>query len=241
VIGADIAVGDDWRVGALGGYSHNWLSQSDGSGDINSIHIGAYGSGEVGPLAVRGGLGYSWNHVKSKRDVDFAGVDENLKSNYDAHLLQVFTEAGYPVAIERVTIEPYAGFGYTHLWSGSFKETGGDAALQGKASQEDMPYSLLGLRAEGAVAQIDAMILSLRGGLAWQHLFGDVTPSTSVRFEGSQSFQTEGLPIARNSLVAEAGVDLQVDRNLSLGIGYDGQAAKDSYNHNFTANLIWQF
>ncbi|MDY0883599.1 autotransporter domain-containing protein [Dongia soli] len=104
-----------------------------------------------------------------------------------------------------------------------------------------MPYSLLGLRVDGEVARFDSMSLNLRGGLGWQHLFGDVTPSTSVRFEGSDSFQSQGLPIARNSLVAEAGIDLTVDRNLSLGLGYDGQAAKDSYNHTFNASLIWNF
>ncbi|MDY0883560.1 autotransporter domain-containing protein [Dongia soli] len=241
VIGADVAVGEDWRVGALGGYSHSWVDQADSNDDINSIHIGAYGSGQVGPIALRGGLGYSWNHVKAKRDVAFGAVDENLKSNYDAHLLQAFAEAGYPIAVGNTVIEPYGGFGYTHLWSDSFKEKGGAAALEGKSSQEDMPYSLLGLRINGEVARFDSMSLNLRGGLGWQHMLGNVTPSTSVRFEGSDSFQPRGLPIARDALIAEAGIDLTVDRNFSLGIGYDGQAAKDSYNHTFNANLTWKF
>jgi outer membrane autotransporter protein len=228
-------------TGGLIGYSHPWLDQSDSNGDIDAIHVGACGSGKLGPIALRAGAGYSWNHVKTKRDVDFGGIDENLKSVEDAHLVQVFGEAGYPVAIGGATIEPYAGFGYTHLWSCGFRESSSAAALDGKSSQQDTPYSLLGLRLNGEVAHIDPLILNLRGGLGWQHMFGDVTPRTSVRFAGSESFQTQGLPIARDSLVAEAGLDLAIDRNLTLGIGYDGQAAKDSYNHTFNANLTWTF
>ncbi|MDY0883598.1 autotransporter domain-containing protein [Dongia soli] len=141
VIGADIAVGDDWRVGALGGYSHSWVDQADSNGDINSLHVGAYGSGQVGPIALRGGLGYSWNHVKIKRDVDFGTVDENLKSNYDAHLLQVFAEAGYPIAVGNTVIEPYAGFGYTHLWSGSFKDKVARRRSTARAARRTCPIA----------------------------------------------------------------------------------------------------
>ncbi|WP_349236887.1 autotransporter domain-containing protein [Bosea sp. Tri-54] len=56
----------------------------------------------------------------------------------------------------------------------------------------------MGLRASTTFA-LQGMDLTLRGGLAWRHAFGDVTPTAALAFAGSSSFTVAGLPIARDA------------------------------------------
>jgi uncharacterized protein with beta-barrel porin domain len=50
------------------------------------------------------------------------------------------------------------------------------------------------------------------------HAFGDVTPTMLLAFrDGGTRFTIAGVPIARNSLVAEAGLELALSGKVSLG------------------------
>jgi subtilase-type serine protease len=140
-----------------------------------------------------------------------------------------------------VALEPYAGFGYAHIATDGFKENGGSAALQAKSSSDDTPYTTLGLRASGDVARLQDAVVTVRGGLGWQHAYGDLTPSTNMRFSGPTSFQAQGLPIARDALTAEAGIDLAFTNRLTLQLGYPGQVSADSHAHGVDAKLSWSF
>ncbi len=237
----DGAFGHDWRLGLLAGYSHSWIDQANTDSGIDSFHIGAYGGGKVGPVALRAGFGYSWNWIESSRDVVFPGFAEKLDANYHAQTLQAFAEAAYQAQLGPVALEPYAGFGYAHVAADGFRETGGAAALQAKSSTDDTPYTTLGLRASGDVARLENLTVTIRGGLGWQHAFGDLTPSTTMRFGGSTSFQAQGLPIARDALTAEAGIGLAFGKSLLLDLGYDGQVSADSHAHGVDAKLTWKF
>jgi subtilase-type serine protease len=68
LFGGDAAVGDAWRVGVLGGYSHTSFEQSLASGSSKNIHLGIYGGAEWGALALRTGAAYSWHDVETRRE-----------------------------------------------------------------------------------------------------------------------------------------------------------------------------
>ena len=85
------------------------------------------------------------------------------------------------------------------------------------------------------------MDVTLRGGLGWRHAFGDVDPKTTLAFAGSNPFAIAGLPIARDAALVEAGLDLALGRNVSLGASYAAQLASDTQDHAFKANLAVRF
>ena len=66
----------------------------------------------------------------------------------------------------------------------------------------------------------DTLVLKARGMLGWSHVFGDVTPEQSLAFSGGQAFIIEGLPIAEDALDVEAGFDVGIGTNTTLGISY---------------------
>jgi outer membrane autotransporter protein len=50
-----------------------------------------------------------------------------------------------------------------------------------------------------------------------------------------------GSPIARDALVAEAGLDLVVGANVAIGVSWSGQFASGSQSNTVKGNFSWKF
>ncbi len=84
--------------------------------------------------------------------------------------------------------------------------------------------------------------LRARGTLGWRHAFGDITPVAVLAFQsGGAAFALAGSPIARDALVAEAGLDLAVAPNASLGISWTGQFADKVHDNTVKGNFTLRF
>nr|WP_164985951.1 autotransporter domain-containing protein [Bosea sp. Tri-44] len=139
-----------------------------------------------------------------------------------------------------MALEPFAGLAYVNLHTDGLTETGGAAALSSRGDDTSLGYSTLGLRASTGFA-MQGLDLTLRGGLAWRQAFGDVTPTATLAFAGSNPFSVAGLPIAKNAAVVEAGLDIALGANATLGASYTGQLAESAQDHAFKANLAVRF
>jgi uncharacterized protein with beta-barrel porin domain len=62
-----------------------------------------------------------------------------------------------------------------------------------------------------------------------------------MRDELPRPFTLEGVPLAKNVAVLEAGVDMQLRPNLTLGASYSGQFGDGLEDHGFKASLNWTF
>jgi uncharacterized protein with beta-barrel porin domain len=64
---------------------------------------------------------------------------------------------------------------------------------------------------------------------------------STFAFAGSDAFTIAGLPIAKGTALVEAGLDLDIGANATLGIPYQGQFADDATNNGASANLAVRF
>ncbi|MGF7053652.1 outer membrane autotransporter protein [Bosea sp. OAE752] len=242
LIGADAAVFDTLRVGVIAGYSRSEFDVKGrrSSGESDNYHLGLYGGGQWGALNLRTGASYTWHDVEISRTVAFAGFGNSLKADYNAGTAQVFGELGYRVDLGRVAFEPFAGLAYVNLHTDGFRETSGAAALSSRGGDTNVGYSTLGLRAATSF-DLRGVGLTLRGGLAWRHAFGDVTPTATLAFAGSTPFSVAGVPIAKDAALLEAGLDLAIGQSASLGLSYTGQLAQDAQDHAFKGVLAVRF
>ena len=102
----------------------------------------------------------------------------------------------------------------------------------------ELGTTTLGLRAETQLGT--DLPLSLRGMVGWRHAFGDVHPSALLAFSGGASaFHVAGIPIDRDALMAEAGLDWQIDESMTLGVSYTGQIGEQAHEVKGTFN--WRF
>ncbi|MER8580763.1 autotransporter outer membrane beta-barrel domain-containing protein [Mesorhizobium sp. M1423] len=244
--GADTLLGG-WRVGLLGGYSRSSFDADDrqSSGDADSYHLGLYGGTNWGAIAFRSGAAYSWNSLSTKRSVAFAGFADQLTGDYDASTAQVFGELAYKIDAGgadagRFKFEPFANLAYVSVHTDGFTEKGGGAALTSASSTTDATFTTLGLRASTDFA-LGGINTTARGMVGWRHAFGDVTPVSSFAFAGGDAFTIAGVPIAQDSAVIEAGLDLQMSANATLGLSYSGQFGSGVVDNGAKADLRVKF
>ncbi|WP_175525697.1 autotransporter domain-containing protein [Bosea sp. OK403] len=242
LLGADAALFDTLRIGAVAGYSRSTFDVNSrfSSGESDNYHLGLYAGGRWGALSLRTGASYSWHNVETSRTVISSAFGSNLRAGYDAGTAQIFGELGYRVDLGKLAFEPFAGLAYVNLHTDGFSETGGSAALTARGDDTSLGYSTLGLRASTSLS-LQGMELSLRGGLAWRHAFGDVDPTATLAFAGSSAFSIAGIPIARDAAVVEAGLDLAIGKSATLGLAYTGQLAQDTQDHAFKGVLAVKF
>ncbi len=246
-IGADVAAFDTLRFGVIAGYSRSSFDVDArlSSGESDNYHLGLYGGGQWGALGLRAGLSYTWHDIETRRGIVSPGLGSILRAGYDAGTAQAFGELGYRIDLgqtgfSKVALEPFAGLAYVVLRSDGFSETGGAAALTGSSDDTSLGYATLGLRAATS-ARIQGIDLTLRGALGWRHAFGELDPKATLAFAGGSLFTIAGVPIARNAALVEAGLDLAITANATLGVSYAAQLASDAQDHAFKANLAVRF
>lgn len=241
LMGADGMAGD-WRLGVVGGYSRTSFDVDDrhSSGDSDNYHLGVYGGTNWGALAFRTGAAYTWQRISTSRSVAFQGFADQLSANYDAATAQAFGELAYKTDAGPFAFEPFANLAYVNLHTDGFTETGGAAALTSGNSTTDATFTTLGVRASTDVT-LGGMSATARGMFGWRHAYGDVTPLSTFAFAGSDSFTIAGAPIARDAMLVEAGFDVQLAANATLGLSYAGQFGPDAFDNGFKASFGVKF
>ena len=241
--GIDMALADTtWRLGILGGYGAASFELSDGlsSGDSDDFDIGIYGGNQWGPLALRFGALYKHQQVSTERTVDFGGFTDQLSADYGTNTVQAFAELGYEIKARDVRLEPYVNLAQVHMHTPAFTEEGGAASLSREASDMNLTFTNLGLRAatEVALAGVNATV---RGAAGWQHAFGDTETASTLSFAGGSDFVTSSKTVAENSLVLQAGIDMPIGTMATVGIGFDGNYSNRGNAQSVKLNFQKQF
>ncbi|WP_313196640.1 autotransporter domain-containing protein [Shinella zoogloeoides] len=242
LFGADVPVFDDWRLGAVAGYSNTNVDvtgrQSSGSSD--NYYFGLYGGAQWGDFALRTGAANTLHDISTTRIVAVPGVSDSVKSDYTAGTAQVFGEFGYRMQADNVAFEPFANLAHVSINTSGFTERGGAAALIGSSTSTAATSTTFGLRASTAF-DLNGANLTTKGMVGWRHAFGDGVPESAMRFAGGNTFSIAGVPVARDAVVVEAGLDLAITPNATLGASYNGQFGSGLTEQSFKANLTVRF
>ncbi|MPZ38779.1 MAG: autotransporter outer membrane beta-barrel domain-containing protein [Rhizobiales bacterium] len=241
--GVDMPVAETWRLGLAAGYSNSSFDviQRSSSGTSDNYHFALYGGTQWGALGLRLGAAYTWHTIDTHRSIAFPGFADRTNADYDARTAQMFGELGYSVMLGAAALEPFGSLAHVNLGTDGVNERGGPAALSGFSGDEDVTYTTLGLHMATSIPFPGITTATARGTLGWRHAFGDVMPTSILAFSGGNPFTIAGVPIARDALVAEAGLDVNFAANMTLGVSYSGQIADDAQEHGVRGNFTWKF
>lgn len=242
LLGVDAPVSDAWRLGLMAGYTRTDFDVRDraSSGDSDNYHLGAYGGGQWGALGLRGGLAYSWHDISTRRSVSMPGYSDRLKANYDGRTVQAFADLSYRIDTSVAAFEPFANLAYVNLKTDGYNESGGAAALRASSQTTETTYTTLGSRVMSGF-ELGGAQATARGSLGWRYAFGDLKPTATQAFSAGDAFTVAGVPIAKNSAVLEAGLDVQVSRKVSFDLSYQGQLASGAQDHGVRAGVSVRF
>ena len=243
LVGLDSAAAADWRLGVATGYTRTSLHGGYGSkADSDNYHLAAYGDKQFGALALRGGAGYTWHRIDTKRSVNYGMQSDRDTAKYSARTEQLFAEAGYSVQGEWLNLEPFVNLAYVNFENNGIAESGGAAALRGDKQHTDATVSTLGLRADTAWQVSPGTTVALRSELGWQHQYGGLERGTGLRFNGGNApFVVDSVPVSRDGMVLKAGAEVAVNENASLSLGYGGLLSQNHQDNSVNAGFTWRF
>ena len=86
------------------------------------------------------------------------------------------------------------------------------------------------------------MMVTPRLWVAWQHAFDGVTPDAALAFASTGiGFSVFGVLLAEDSLLLQAGLDVNLSPNANAGVSYAGQLADDLQDNAVKGHVTWLF
>jgi outer membrane autotransporter protein len=241
--GIDAPIFDSWRAGILTGYGRSDFNVNSraSSGSSDDYYAGLYDGTQWGALGLRTGLTYTTQDIRTGRSDFFPGVAGSVSAGYNAATMQIFGDLGYKVDVGSIAFEPFANFAYVKLHTNGFSEQGGAVALTSRGGDTDTSFSTLGLRGSTGFVVFGTMSATARGSLGWRRAFGDITPVSVVSLAGGNAFSIAGVPIAVDEAVAEAGFDLHVSSQTTIGLSYSGQFGSGATDQSVRGDFTVRF
>ena len=239
--GADVAVGDQSRLGVFAGSGEQSLrlaSRSD-SATVHATHAGVYGATQGHAWKLRAGLAYAWQRIDSTRTADLTDA-ATTDAHYDAGLAHGYVEGAYRFQFGRTGLEPYLDVARMQLRTDAIHESAGTTALNVTEESAGVTTATLGARVRTALdaggrAQVYA-------DLGWRRAWGAATPTIRARFAaGGSAFAVDGLAIVRHAVAVDAGVNLQLAAHAALDFGYHGQFGHRDKDHAVRLGLTMTF
>ena len=200
-----------WSGGLAFAYQNASLSVPDrlSTASASSYSFAAYGATAWGPFALRAGGAIAAHDISTVRHDQFPGFSETLTARYGAFSEQVFGEVAYPTKLGAVNVEPFLSLADTAIQADGFTESGGLAALSGRAESDNLAFLTIGSRF-GYTLPFGDGVVKMTGLLAWQHTLGGLVTKSQLAFAGGTPFTIAGTPLAGDSLRLDLGVEWAV-------------------------------
>ena len=113
--------------------------------------------------------------------------------------------------------------------------------MRGVDVDQDVGYTTLGLRA-ATTMQWGATQVTPHLSAAWQHAFDDVTPGASLAFASTGiGFAIDGVPLAEDAALLDAGLDFALGENGTAGVSYSGQFGDGVTDNAVKGRITWLF
>lgn len=241
--GGDVTSGN-YTFGLAAGYASASLDVDDrmSSADADTVLLAAYAGASFDAFRLRGGASYGWSDIDTTRSVAMLSLFENPLGSYDGSTANIFVEAAYAMEAGGIAFEPFAQMAWSWIDTDSFTETGAfTSGLASSGLSYDVPYSTLGLRLATTLALGEGTVTP-HASFAWRHTYGDITPELGMSFASTgTAFTVAGAPIAEDSFLFGAGIDVAVGANVLLNVGYEGQFASDVNTNAIKGGFTYRF
>jgi outer membrane autotransporter protein len=229
--GFDRKIGESFLAGASVGYALTRVTM-DGlaeAGKAASYQGSLYGAWLGDPWYVNAIAAYGYNRYDTTRDIAFSNINRTAHADYGGHAISGYTETGYLIRTEAVTIIPMASLQAGFLARDGFTET--DAGALNLNVDRDYATSIVGslgvkLRKTYGTA---AGEITPEFRARWQHEFADVSTTVNASFADTPAavFAVKGDRGQRDSAVFGAGLAWATQKNLNLLLSYDALFAGD--------------
>jgi uncharacterized protein YhjY with autotransporter beta-barrel domain len=230
VLGTDYRVSPNFLIGLTAGYGHTDVTLDDNgsSATVDSYSPGFYASyADHGWYADLTGS-YVHNAYTQDRKIAFLGQDATSAPEGNEGVANL--DGGYDFHCGSLTYGPLAGVQYTHLSVDGYNESGSIADLSVNEQDADSLRSRLGGRVSAAFSYF-GVNFKPHLDASWQHEFMDQSRGITSQFQGQGlgSFSVKTVNPSRDSALADAGMDAELDKTWTVFTDYEVQAGQANY------------
>jgi len=246
LLGADRALGDNWRAGAAVNFSntsvHGKDNLSGSKSTADNYGIIGYAGYTGNPWYLNLSAGLNRQNYTSSRQADFTGFAGRAQGKYNGQSITLQSEVGYPLTLPAdIVLTPLASltYGYQHIEG--YQETGGNGmALDVKRAHNQSVQSEIGTRIEKSVATRLGNLTPF-AQVTWIHQYDNRRMSSTASYVadtiGETQFTTKGAAPVKDMAGIAIGSTLYDANNLSLDARYDLQAGERYQAHTFSLRL----
>jgi outer membrane autotransporter protein len=243
VLGADVALNDNWTVGLSGGMASTDLDYDDinADSDVDTWHMGVYASYKAACYYVDAALSYADNDYDTSRNISFMGL--NAEGDTEGEDISAYLGAGMKTSVDSGWTWT-ASVQYIDHQADSFTETGaGVMNLTVDEVDSESLVTALGFRWAGAFDFNDiTCVPELRAQAAYE--FGDTEDEVTARFAGSPagtSFSVDGAEADEFSVLVGVGLTADVMDSLAVFVDYDVDWRDDFVAQMVSGGLRYSF
>ena len=242
LIGMDGLLNDAIPVSVFGGFSAARFAIPDRYSDMamQTAHFGVSAGRAFGNFRVKGGVTGGLAGIHVDRDIDMAGLTDSTSADYLEGIGQSFAELSYVIPTDRVTLEPFGRLALIGVSGGSYRESGGDAALSGHSDAYGAAVASLGLGGSSSFALADGVDVDAHGRIGLQQTFGGA-PTAVNRFGAGDSFTVAGTPLGGTALLLDAGIAADLSPTAHLAVDYSGRVGTAGQSYGVKATLSGRF
>ena len=244
-IGVDKKITSNVKIGSAFGHGtrQDSVPHRLSNANLQQFDFSLYSEYGRQPFYLRYGYGHSWYSASTQRRVELPTLANYLKSDYTLYSNQFFAEMGFKGLYNNIPVDPVAQVAFVEAGNNRFQESGGISALSGSAHKIKTPFTTLGFRSKSTLFLSDKLAAKGNGMLGWQHAYADTIPESIMAFAPSINFLIGGTPIAKDSALVNAGLELgnpQYD-SLKINLFYQGIFADNVSSNSVLVSLNWGF
>lgn len=250
ILGADHALGDDWRVGAAMNYSNTSVHGKDNlSGNTSTADnygVIGYAAYTGNPWFLNLSAAVNRQNYDSVRRADFTGFSGTAKGKFNGQSVTLQSEFGYPLTLPaQVVVTPLAALAYSYQHVDGYKESGGNGmALDVDASHSQSVISDIGVRVQKTV-DTPLGALTPFAQISWIHQYDNRRMSNNASYVadtlGETQFTTKGASPVKDMAGLAVGTTLYSANDLTIDARYDVQASDTYQAHTFSLRLNKSF
>lgn len=241
--GFDIQASNEWIMGVSVGYTSGEYDVDDrsGSGDLDTINLGAYTAFIFGNWRLNGGVGVSWDDYEPSRRVTVGTFDQNASADFEGLTYSIDGTATYRVDLGGdFRLEPFGTIEYFRSRTDDYSETGAGAANLTIEEQDfDALYTTLGVRLHRTfLLDRNAITPEVRAG--WQHEWLDTEADATARFLNAGvtgPIKITGVDPDDDAALLGAGITADFNRKFSLRLDYDTRISSNQTDQQVTLSL----
>ncbi|MEP1443170.1 MAG: autotransporter domain-containing protein [Hyphomicrobiales bacterium] len=230
--GGGLSFNDRFSAGLSAGYLNTDLETRNSETETDSAIVNGFARLTQGAFDATGVLGYIYSDISSERNITVGALNATADGETDANTVFGSVELGYTALLNRVAFRPFISGGFSLTSRDGFTETGAGVANLVVASTTDSIGQLsIGASASSSF-KLGRVLIAPRVEVALDQLIGDVTPSSTQRFQPSGTFfNVINTSPSRSRGRISAGFASKISKNITGYIEYQGIFSSNDQEH----------